>query len=141
MSSFSRRPSGRIVTIRVADISGRIADISESSIAELGLEQLQGKTVFLDFQSVDFLSSRSLGTLIKFYKRCKGLRIPLKLCNLRKEIMEIFKITNLDRIFEIVGQRPPEPPDSPPTHGEVYAKLKPRPSGGMAQCNPAPEEE
>jgi anti-sigma B factor antagonist len=34
-------------------------------------------------------------------KKCKEFKINLKLCNIDPEIMQVFKITKLDKIFSI----------------------------------------
>ena len=34
-------------------------------------------------------------------KRCKQEQIDLKLCNISPDIMEVFKITRLNRVFDI----------------------------------------
>ena len=60
--------------------------------------------LILNFSAVDFLSTAALGTLIKLYKKVKAKSGKLVLCGIRPEILEVFKITNLDRIFVIKGE-------------------------------------
>jgi anti-sigma B factor antagonist len=43
----------------------------------------------------------ALGVLIRFSKRCKEFKARLKLCGISPEILEIFKITGLNKVFEI----------------------------------------
>ena len=51
--------------------------------------------------------------------------MALKLINLAPSVREVFRITGLDRALHMSGHD-----DDPPTHGEVFAKIKPWPSGG-----------
>jgi anti-sigma B factor antagonist len=81
--------------------------IEDLRIQELGQELYQlvetenRKKLVLNFGSVDFLSSAALGVLIKLDKKVKARKGVLKLCNIRPEIFEVFKITNLNRVFDI----------------------------------------
>ncbi len=81
--------------------------IEDLSIQELGQELFQlvetdqRKKLVLNFSSVDFLSSAALGKLITLDKKVKAHNGALKLCCIRPEIFEVFKITKLDRLFDI----------------------------------------
>jgi len=55
----------------------------------------------LDFGNVRFLSSAVLGLLIRISKRVYERDGQLKLCNINPKIYEIFKITRLNKIFDI----------------------------------------
>ncbi len=101
------------------------------------LETTWEPAVVLDFQFVEFLSSSALGMLIRLHKRCKDLKISLKLCSIGEEIKKVFKITGLDKILSIG----PGDPGDPPYGSGVVARLKPRPSGGTTAREPEPEEE
>jgi anti-sigma B factor antagonist len=57
--------------------------------------------LLLNFDGVEFLGSAVLNKLISLRNAVRKVGGSLKLCNLRTEIMEIFTITNLDRIFDI----------------------------------------
>ena len=61
-----------------------------------------GKTkVVLDFTNVEYLSSAALGKLITLDKKVKAARGKLRLCCIRPEILEVFEITRLNKLFEI----------------------------------------
>jgi anti-sigma B factor antagonist len=71
-------------------------------------EQLQavadekpGREYVLDFRKVQFLSSSVLGRLVLLHKRVASAKGRLLLCGIAKEIMEVFKITKLDKVFTI----------------------------------------
>ena len=59
------------------------------------------QALILDFAEVKFMSSSALRVLITLQKTTDLNGIPLLLCNLNDNILEIFKITNLETIFKI----------------------------------------
>lgn len=63
-------------------------------------EDHRGKIV-LDFSNVEYLSSAALGKLITMDKKVKAAKGKLRLCNIRADILEVFKITRLDKLFTI----------------------------------------
>ena len=65
------------------------------------LERTEQPNVILDFQAVKFMSSAALGMLIRINKKCKEFKANLKLCNIDKDIKQVFKITGLDKVFTI----------------------------------------
>ena len=65
------------------------------------IEQSERINMILDFCNVRFLSSAVLGLLIRISKRIQECDGQLKLCNINKNIYEVFKITRLTQIFDI----------------------------------------
>jgi len=59
------------------------------------------KKLVVNFENVKFLSSSALRILIVIQKKCAADDIPFMICGLREEILEIFRITNLDKLFNI----------------------------------------
>ena len=57
--------------------------------------------IMLNFEGVAFLSSAALNKLVLLNKKVKQVDGRLRLCNLRTELLEIFTITRLDRVFNI----------------------------------------
>ena len=78
------------------------ADIQaiENSLVPL-IDQRPGIKLVLDFSNVKFLSSAVLGLLIRVSKKIYESNGQLKLCNINEKIFQVFKITRLDRIFDI----------------------------------------
>lgn len=78
------------------------ADIQaiEDSIMPL-IKQAEQVRLILDFSNVEFLSSAMLGVLIRLSKRVYERDGKLGLCGISPQIYKIFKITRLDRIFDI----------------------------------------
>ena len=81
--------------------------VEESAIEAIGRELLalveseDGVRLVLDFSSVDHLSSGALGMLATVYNECRRKEGRLRICNIREQIEAVFKITRLDRFFEV----------------------------------------
>ena len=63
------------------------------------------RKVLLDFSNVEYLSSAALGKLIVMDKKVKAAQGQLKMCSVRPDILEVFKITRLDKLFSIFDSR------------------------------------
>lgn len=63
------------------------------------------RDLLLDFSNVEFLSSAALNKLIILDKKVKGKSGQLKLCGMTPEIREVFVITRLNQLFDIVDTR------------------------------------
>ncbi|HMQ16727.1 MAG TPA: STAS domain-containing protein [Phycisphaerae bacterium] len=81
--------------------------LEELSIQEIGeeldrlVEGEPGIKLLLNFKNVDHLSSAALGMLITLNKRIKEQDGSLKLSDINRQIFEVFKITRLNRVFDI----------------------------------------
>ncbi|MCE5187343.1 MAG: STAS domain-containing protein [Planctomycetaceae bacterium] len=65
------------------------------------IEQNPKIQLVIDFSNVKFLTSSVLGLLIRISKKVYETDGRLRLCSINPKIMEIFRITRLDKIFEI----------------------------------------
>ncbi len=89
--------------------SSRILD--ETNIKEIGdtlsklIDERESPRILLDFLSVDHLSSAALGMLINVNNRVKQRKGQLRLCKIRPQILEVFAITKLNRLFKILPTR------------------------------------
>lgn len=63
------------------------------------------RDLLLDFSNVEFLSSAALNKLIILDKKVKIKSGQLKLCCMMPEIREVFVITRLNQLFDIVDTR------------------------------------
>ena len=68
---------------------------------EAAIDATEETRVVMDFAKVQFMSSSMLGKLVKIHKKCKSFKVKLKLCCVSPEILEVFKITRLDKLFDI----------------------------------------
>lgn len=101
--SFTTQAQDGILTIYFQD--ARILD--EAKLEQVGrdlmkqLDQSTEERVILDFGKVQFMSSSMLGKLVQVHKKCKEFKVKLKLCSIDPEIRQVFKITKLDKLFDI----------------------------------------
>lgn len=58
--------------------------------------------IALSFTGVEFLSSAALNKLIMLERMCKNSGGKLRFCSLPPEIFEVFCITRLNQLFDIV---------------------------------------
>ncbi len=81
--------------------------VDPANIEEVGdemftlLEKDKFKNIILNFDGVEFLGSAALNKFIMMEKKVKAGGGKLRLCSLRAEIMEVFTITRLNRVFDI----------------------------------------
>ncbi len=81
--------------------------VSEEKIQEVGdqlysLVEDEGRTqILLNFGNVQYLSSAALGKLINLKKKVGAVKGKLKLCCIHSDLLEVFRITRLDQVFEI----------------------------------------
>jgi anti-sigma B factor antagonist len=81
-------------------------EIVELQLSLMGvIEQSEKINLILDFTNVKFLSSAVLGLLIRVSKKIYEQDGQLRLCNISPRIYEIFKITRLTKIFDILPDR------------------------------------
>lgn len=81
--------------------------LDELCIAELQdelvrlVESESGLRLLLNFSNVDHLSSAALGMLLTLNKRVQAGNGKLKLSDIKPQILEVFKITRLNKILDI----------------------------------------
>lgn len=106
MSQYRRidvSKTGDVTLVRFQD--KKILD--ESMIEEFGTELFglidldNRKAILLNFEGVEFLGSAALGKLITLDRKVKGRQGRLKLSNICPEILEVFEVTKLNRVFDI----------------------------------------
>lgn len=97
------KDSGGVKVVEFAD--RRILD--ELCIAEIRDElsklvsETTGIKLLLSFKNVDHLSSAALGVLITLNKHVGEQKGKLKLSDISTQIYEVFKITRLNKLFDI----------------------------------------
>jgi len=85
--------------------------LDEVNITEIGhalggiVESRERPRLLLDFANVDHLSSAALGMLININNRIKQRNGQLRLAGIKPQIMEVFVITKLNRLFRIAPSR------------------------------------
>lgn len=85
--------------------------VTEENIQDMGdelyaLVEKEGRTrLLLDFGNVQYLSSAALGRLINLKKKVAAASGQLRLFGVHPDLMEVFRITHLDTVFEIKPDR------------------------------------
>ena len=91
----------RVIFVDVARfVDGAVIEQCYREIVDM-LEKTEESNVLLHFGRVGFMSSAALGMLIRVQKKCKEFEIALKLSNISPDISQVFKITGLDKVFDI----------------------------------------
>jgi anti-sigma B factor antagonist len=81
--------------------------LDESNIQQIGeeiadlVEAAATPKLLISFSNVDHLSSAALGTMITINNKIKQKKGQLRLANIDPQIYEVFKITKLDKLFQI----------------------------------------
>ena len=110
MTTYRRIETSEVGGVTVARFVERKI-LEAAHIQELGEELLHlvehdgNKDLLLDFDNVEFLSSAALNKLIILEKKIKAKSGQMKFCNLTPEIREVFVITRLNQLFDIVDTR------------------------------------
>ena len=96
--------------IRVIEFTNnRILD--EANIADIGqtlaalIDERNHPKLLLDFGAVDHLSSAALGMLINANNKIRETNGQLRLTNIKPQILEVFVITRLNKLFKILPNR------------------------------------
>ncbi|MCK6455229.1 MAG: STAS domain-containing protein [Phycisphaerae bacterium] len=104
-------PTTRVKVTRTRGIC--VVEFSDRKILdELCIQEIQDELMKLvdsepkikllvSFGNVDHLASAALGMLITLNKRVQEKGGVLKLSNIRSQIFEVFKITRLNKLFDI----------------------------------------
>jgi anti-sigma B factor antagonist len=101
----------RIDVSKVGDVSVvRFVDrkiVDEAQVKELAddlfhlVEHDNRRALLLNFSGVEFVSSAALGKFITLDRKVKAAKGRMKMSDVRPEIMEVFEITKLNRVFDI----------------------------------------
>ena len=85
--------------------------LDEANIAEIGatintmIDERNNPKLLLDFGNVDHLSSAALGMLINVNNRIRQKNGQLRLAAIKPQIYEVFVITKLNKLFQILPGR------------------------------------
>jgi len=102
-----------LINVTVLDDVGVVNFTTTQVLDELNVQQLGQELMdlvekrymvklVLNFENVKFLSSAVLGKLISLNKRLTAEKGRLAFCHIREDIMQVFKITRLDKLIPIL---------------------------------------
>ena len=103
---FRRIEAARKGTVRLVVFKDRkilddaVLDEIRAELARV-IGKSTGPDILLDFGNVEFMSSAMLGLLGQLHRRITTGQGRLKMCNIRPQIFQVFRMTNLDRLFSI----------------------------------------
>jgi anti-sigma B factor antagonist len=104
MSVRMRTASRRIGDVAVVDVRGRIT-VGEGNImlrqAVASLLEKGCNRILLNFGGVGYIDSSGLGELVKTYTTLQKQGGQLKMVNLNHRLTNLFKVTGLQKVFEI----------------------------------------
>ncbi|MEE8169169.1 MAG: STAS domain-containing protein [Phycisphaerae bacterium] len=64
------------------------------------VDQKARRKIVLDFSAVKFLSSQTIGVLLKLQKKSRAIKGKVVLCAMRSELQKMFEISGLEALFE-----------------------------------------
>jgi anti-anti-sigma factor len=103
MPAINVETKGEIIAVYFTD--GKILD--SQRIEQVGRELQEAvplaihKKMLLNFRGVSFMSSAMITKLVMLNKACKAQGVELKFCEVSANVMEVFKITKLNKLFDI----------------------------------------
>lgn len=103
MAAITTQNSGEILVVGFTD--SKILD--SQRIEQVGKElqdavpQAIHKKLLLNFRGVSFMSSAMITKLVMLNKGCKTQGVTLKFCEVSPNVLEVFKITKLNKLFDI----------------------------------------
>jgi anti-anti-sigma factor len=104
MPQLNINENGDVVV--VSFVESKILD--ESVIRQIGeefkkltTEAAAERKLLVKFTGVGFMSSSMIGQVMRLSKQCKADKVDLKLSDIAPAIMEVFKLTRLDKILAI----------------------------------------
>jgi anti-anti-sigma factor len=106
-----------VVTFQESSIlDGHVIEQLEQDLYALTDKQHRQKLI-LDFSNVKFMASRTIGLILTLHNKAKGIKGEMVLCSIRKELMKVFKITNLEKLLKFFPDE-----SAALSHFQVYVK-------------------
>jgi anti-sigma B factor antagonist len=91
----------------ILSLTGRL-DTLNFPLLDNAMNLLLGKNqkfVILDCKDMDYVSSSGLRILLKALKQVKAAGGRFMICNLQPQIIQVFKISGFDHLFEISSDK------------------------------------
>lgn len=86
-------------------VSGEVDIFNSSEFKHdlIGLFEERNEDMYIDCSELDYIDSTALGSLVSVLKKIKDSGREIYLSDLKPSLEKIFKITNLDKVFIILG--------------------------------------
>jgi len=88
-SGITLAPIGWLDTASSAELGTFIDEISSAS------------AITLDFDKVEYIASAGIRQVVTCCKKAKELSVPFAVINVTKEVMNIFRLTGIDKKLDI----------------------------------------
>ncbi len=95
-------------SINVLEVKGSLIggeETDEMSNAVADMIERGNKKLIIDLSKVDYLNSTAIGALVKAHTTYKKAGGNVKLCGVNKNINNIFVITKLTMVFDVVDSK------------------------------------
>ena len=99
----------KLGNVTVVSVQGRIVNGETASLREVVGAQMDSKSVVLDLARVSTIDASGLGLMLSLRKQAETKGVGLKLMNVSKFVSQVFKITRLDTVFEVIPRVEPLP--------------------------------
>ncbi len=103
MAAITSQTIGEILIVGFTDSkildSQRIEQVGRE-LQEMATQAIH-KKFLLNFRGVSFMSSAMITKLVMLNKSCKAQGVALKFCEVSPNVLEVFKITKLNKLFDI----------------------------------------
>ena len=68
---------------------------------QAAIPEATNKKLVLNFRGVTFMSSAMITKLLMLHKACRAQGVELKFCEVSQNVLEVFRITKLTKLFDI----------------------------------------
>jgi len=95
--------------VAVVCLQGRIVNGETASLREVVDSQMNAGAVVLDLARVSTIDASGLGLMLALRKQAEANGVGLKLMNVSKFVKQVFEITRLDTVCEVIPRADPLP--------------------------------
>jgi anti-sigma B factor antagonist len=88
-----------VTVVRLMDTRAAVIELLD--LLDNAIDDVAGGRLVLNLGGIQQVSSATLGKLIKLRGRAEALHGKLKLCGVHPDLRQVFRITGLDRLFDI----------------------------------------
>jgi anti-sigma B factor antagonist len=88
-----------VTIVRLMDTRAAVIELLD--LLDNALDDVAGSRLVLNLGGIQQVSSATLGKLIKLRGRAEALHGKLRLCGLHPDLRQVFRITGLDRLFDL----------------------------------------
>ena len=92
----------KLGNVAVVSVQGRIVNGETASLREEVGSQLDSNSVVLDLARVSMIDASGLGLMVSLRNQAETKGVGLKLMNVSKFVCQVFEITRLDTVFEVI---------------------------------------